>query len=508
MQQVLAAQSVDDKNMVLCDGIYQYFSAKYGIKKTPKTRQSRVRRHNRAFNRLTNEKNSARRELRAARRQGKEEGVIREVARRFHQLIRLHSKAKRVQLRSWLNLEAGKARQQCAKNFWRFAAQILDGKDESPEPAFSAGVAEAFFKKVYSTAPELFQHPSWLPESGSPECDFNDDPITISEISGVIKRINSSSSPSPIDRVSYKIFKHCPSLMPALLNLYNACWESQTVPMAWKQGVIRLIPKQSASDDPADPGNYRPIALTSCVGKVFTSIMKDRWLQYMIANGYLDTNIQKVFVRNIPGCTEQYRKLLGAISEAFKRHKSITVCWLDLANAYGSVNHGLIDFTLQHLHATPKFRNTVFNLYSDLNVVVTSPTWTTNPIPLRVGVYQGDPLSVVIFNSVMATLAESLKQYQQLGYSFSNSPRSLTTLQYADDTCLVADGPSSCQKLLQHVERWLDWAGMRAKVPKCHSLAIHATSGKTYDPSAKWGHSSIHWAQPCQIPGSLYPGSS
>ena len=158
------------------------------------------------------------------------------------------------------------------------------------------------------------------------------------------------------------------------------------------------------------------------------------------------------------------------------------MCWLDLANAYGSVNHGLIDFTLQHYHASSRFRNTVSNLYSDLNVVVTTPTWSTRPIPLRVGVYQGDPLSVVIFNSVMSTLGESLKQYQQLGYSFSNSPRSLTTLQYADDTCLVADGPSSCQKLLQQVDRWLDWAGMRAKVPKCHSLAIHATSGKPYDP--------------------------
>ena len=53
---------------------------------------------------------------------------------------------------------------------------------------------------------------------------------------------------------------------------------------------------------------------------------------------------------------------------------------------------------------------------------------------LRVGVYQGDPLSVVIFNSVMSTLGESLKQFQQLGYSFTHSSRSLTTLQYADDT--------------------------------------------------------------------------
>ena len=149
--------------------------------------------------------------------------------------------------------------------------------------------------------------------------------------------------------------------------------------------------------------------------------------------------------------------------------------WIWL-RAYGSVNHVLIDFTLQHFHASPRFRNTVSNLYSGLNIVITTPAWATNPIPLTVGVYQGDPLSVTIFNSVMSTLGESLKQYKQLGYFFSNSPRSLSTLQYADDTCLVADGPSSCQTLLQHVDRWLDWAGMRAKIPKYHSQAIRATS--------------------------------
>ena len=215
----------------------------------------------------------------------------------------------------------------------------------------------------------------------------------------------------------------------------------------------------------------------------------------MMANGYLDTNIQKAFIKNVPGCTEQYRKLLAAVTEAYKRHKSIAVCWPDLANAYGSVNHGLITFTLQHYHATSRFQNTVAQLYSNLNVVVTSPSWVTSPVPLRVGVYQGDPLSVVIFNSVMSTPGESLKQYQQLGYSFTNSSRSLTTLQYADDTCLVADGPSSCQTLLEHMQRWLEWTGMKAKVPKCHSLAIHATSGRPYDPKLVLQGASIPYIE-------------
>ena len=132
-----------------------------------------------------------------------------------------------------------------------------------------------------------------------------------------------------------------------------------------------------------------------------------------------------------------------------------TICWLDLANAYGSVHHQLIQFTLRHYHAPSKLVNTVANLYTNLSATITTPTWTTVEIPLQVGVYQGDPLSTIIFNTVMCTLIEALHPYRDLGYTFSQSERLVHLLQYADDTCLIGSGPASCQELLQPVERWL-----------------------------------------------------
>lgn len=32
------------------------------------------------------------------------------------------------------------------------------------------------------------------------------------------------------------------------------------------------------------------------------------------------------------------------------------------------------------------------------------------------------------------------------------------------------------------VERWLAWSGMKAKVPKCFSLALQGSTGRTFDP--------------------------
>jgi len=48
-----------------------------------------------------------------------------------------------------------------------------------------------------------------------------------------------------------------------------------------------------------------------------------------------------------------------------------------------------------------------------------------------------------------------------------------------------------CQQLLQAVEKWLQWTGMQAKVPKCHSLGTQASSGKPFDPCLSLGGQAI-----------------
>ena len=349
-------------------------------------------------------------------------------------------------------------------------------------PDFDAQKAEAFFTEVYSAGPQYFPSPSWLPSPPSPSVDFNTDEISVDEITYVIKRTKSRSSASPLDGISYKILKKCPSLISALFNLYNACWSSATIPQAWKQGVVRLIPKSSASTCPSDPANFRPIALTPCVGKVFTSILKNRFLPFMLQNSYMDTVIQKAFVNGIPGCAEHHCKLAEVIREASEKHRSLSVCWLDLANAYGSVPHGLIQFALGHYNVPLHVINIISSLYSGLSATITSNKWATSFVPLQTGVYQGDPLSVVIFNTIMCTLIDALKPLQHLGYNLSGTKHLVHLLQYADDTCLVANGPSSCQELLRQVEQWLHWSGMRAKVPKCYSLGIQSSTGRLFDP--------------------------
>jgi hypothetical protein len=147
------------------------------------------------------------------------------------------------------------------------------------------------------------------------------------------------------------------------------CWEQRRVPGSWKEGVIRLIPKQAAEEDPP--------ALTSCVGKLFTSMLRGRWLRFMTGNSYLDTLLQKAFLPGVPGCIEHYHKLSAITADAHKKHRSLTVCWLDLANAYGSVHHQLITHCLKRYHAPQSFIDTISNVYANLSATITTKEWST-----------------------------------------------------------------------------------------------------------------------------------
>ena len=280
-------------------------------------------------------------------------------------------------------------------------------------------------------------------------------PFTEKEVRGVISGLKSSSIPSPVDQIPYTVIKRCPSLLTALLHMYNCCWTTRAIPTAWKVGIVHLLGKKKAANDSTNPSYFRPIALTSCVSKVFTSLVKRRWLSFMVSNNFLNTATHKAFIDGVPGCSEHHLKLLTMLREAQRRRKSLCVCWLDLANAFGSVHHDLIAFSLAHYHAPPEMIRLI-SLYDGLTAVIATDKWTTAPIHLQLGVYQGDQLSVFIFNTVMNTLVDSITQRcAHLGYSLNSVPGKINLLQYADDTSLIGDGPSSCQHLLTITESWL-----------------------------------------------------
>lgn len=67
-----------------------------------------------------------------------------------------------------------------------------------------------------------------------------------------------------------------------ILKLFNLIWEKGKIPSAWKQAVI--VPILKPGKDPSDPASYRPIALTSQLGKTIERMVTQRLTHYMESN--------------------------------------------------------------------------------------------------------------------------------------------------------------------------------------------------------------------------------
>ena len=209
--------------------------------------------------------------------------MVQSLARHFITLIRTHSKLKKASISQSQSRDVKAARERCHRDFRRCAREVLDGGlgQDLEAPSFGEEAATSFFTEMYHSNPRNFTQPEWVPTPSSPEVEYDCSPFTQDEVARIIKRMRAQSAPSPFDRVGYVMFKVCPSLLPALVQLFNICWAQSTIPGEWKCAAIKLIPKGSASEDSTNPANFRPIALTPCIGKLFTTLLRNHWLRYI-----------------------------------------------------------------------------------------------------------------------------------------------------------------------------------------------------------------------------------
>ena len=233
---------------------------------------------------ITKCRNAARRELRRLKKSGDHSSEhIKLVASKFFDLVRSHSKMKRISQKIDQKNAQRSMKSQCHRHFWQFSKELLDDKTiTQSKPEFSAVEATQYFSNISCSQPHQFSKPSWIPSAHSPTTEFDSEEISMEEVSKAIKKAKSVSTPSPYDAIPYIVYQKCPSLSIALLSLFNLCWSSSSVPVLWKTAAIKLIPKDGAAEDPGQPSNFRPIALTPSAGKLFSTILRNRWLSFMI----------------------------------------------------------------------------------------------------------------------------------------------------------------------------------------------------------------------------------
>ena len=367
------------------------------------------------------------------------------------------------------------------KDFWTTARDVTNGSFGKPrsKPTFDKCTADQHYKDKYEKEVQIdLEGLSWFPKVEAPSAPYNLSAYTPKDIRQALYKKCNNSAPGE-DGIVYAYLKKMPYIHKVLATAFTGIRDKGEAPDSWAKSKVILL-KKDESDSDDDPKNFRMISLTMNIGKLYHSLEAQRTIDFMVANKYLDPVAQKAYVEGINGCVEHVTVVQEIIQHAKLNHKTVHITWFDLEDAFGSVCHVLIPFVMKHYYIPTQITKYIESLYSKLRGKVVSQDWESDFFRFLKGVFQGDPLSGVIFLIVFNPIVEYIKsQKEKQGYQLTSQTNAMyvNTTPFADDFNVISRNIKQHQTLVLDVEKKLQSMGLVLKAPKCRSLSIQ--SGKT-----------------------------
>lgn len=275
----------------------------------------------------------------------------------------------------------------------------------------------------------------------------------------------SNTAPGP-DRIKYALLKRTDPGAQLMHEIFRRCLEQRQIPAAWKISRTILLYKKGDRDDLS---NWRPISLSSCLYKLYTGILADRLGKWALRTKAVSP-IQKGFMP-AEGCLEHNFILQQAIDDARLRGADLTITWLDLRNAFGSVPHSVITFMLQQHGVHPVLVEVIQDAYASCSTTFVTASGETRQVQMLAGVKQGDPLSPIVFNLALESLIRSTLDLKE-DHGYKLLEHQVNALAYADDLVLLAKSPQNMQALLNTIGEVATWSGLHFNAAKCATLAL------------------------------------
>ena len=366
-------------------------------------------------------------------------------------------------------------RKQFARNCNEFLSQPFDfsRKIIAPKPKgamkSSKAEVEKHLHKAHSDQRknEEREAPEDLQEYGEASVEFDKGLPSWTAFNRRLRKARSKSAPGP-NGVPYLVYKRCPGVARLLFSYLKGMWKKNAISDSWQEAEGVFIPKE---DGATVVEKFRTVSLLNVEGKLYFGMQADRLVSYTLANGYIDTSIQKGGVPAVSGCMEHTAILSQLIREAKAEKKDLVVVWLDIANAYGSIPHSLIQLALRRAHVPEEVCKLVEAYYADMKIRFTTKEFTTDWQRVEKGIITGCTLSVILFALSMTMLAMSVKE-ETKGPRTVSGQRQVSTCLFMDDIVTTTENMVQTKHLLSKLVGKLEWAELYVKPEKCRSLVI------------------------------------
>ena len=226
---------------------------------------------------------------------------------------------------------------------------------------------------------------------------------TWKEMQEVMRATGYASAPGP-SGVPYIVYKRCKGILQIMWKILRVIWRKGKIveQLRFDEGV--WIPKEEGSKL---LDQFRLISLLNTESKIFFSLSSRRLSDFFLGNGYIDTSVQKGLVAGMPGCLKHTGVLTQLLREAKERKEDLTVLWLDLANAYGSMPHKLVEEALKRHHVPPSVCDVIADYYKNFWLRACSSSVTSEWQTLEKGIITGCTMSAVLFLLTMNILVKA-----------------------------------------------------------------------------------------------------
>ena len=426
---------------------------------------------------------ASKRRVRTAMANGATGSQLKELERQYHLLVRKKRREhKSKQLRDVLSLHHTDPR-----IFWK---RLKGVGTQLPPNLLPVHAWDAFLSslcKLPNTPAALTLPDHAYPQRPQDPATILNAPIESTELLFTLNRLQNGKAPGPSGIVSelYRYARHLPTpdepnppnlLVPSLLSLLNSSFSLGHIPAHVNVSLITPIFKKG---DPTQACNYRPIAVSDPILKLYAGILNQRLVNFTEENNYRSP-AQTAFRPHLSTLHPTFA-LQTMIDLAKSKRKTLYCCFLDLKSAYDTVDRPLLWTVLARLGIHDQMLHAIQSLYAVAQYAMKVGGRRGDCQVSITGLKQGCPLSPTLFGIFLDGLTRSL-QHHCANAGFRIAPDLLIShLLYADDIVLTADSPQALQNLIN------------ASLAFCQQIGLIVSASKTSVACFPRTRSSLSW---------------